>query len=202
MNELCLCYDQKRWPEAQRVAQRRGTVVLNPNSGRGSVASEVRRWDEFGKRLRRLGGVTLGYENIRTEGGWRKKDATIIKACEAWLKAGHNGIWLDCALDTEEDADLVNDVALLNLSAEIIANPGTRVRGPLKSADAWLCESETNKAINYNSTVVIAFVKDKTAAKKARDTAASIGVRWLAIEPLSTYHVPGVEYQQPNPFTP
>lgn len=202
MNELCLCYDIARWPEAQRVARRRGTVVLNPDNGRGSVASEARRWDEFGKRLRGMGGVTLGYENIRTESGRRKKNETIIKACEAWLKAGHDGIWLDCARDTEADADLVNQVARINIAAVIIANPGTQVSGPLKRSDGWLCESETNKAINYNTDVVIAFVKDKSAAKKARETAASLGVRWLAVEPLSTYHVAGVEYQQPNPLTP
>lgn len=200
--ELSLCYDESRWPEAARVANRKGTVVLNPDSGRGSPETAA-KWDAFGKRLRSVGGRSLGYVDYLDESSRRKLDDKVIAEALRWLKTGHTGIWLDDARDTAADAAVIIGIKRVYSTAVIIANPGTRCSGPLKRSGAILCEHESNKTINWESQVIIAFVDNTREAQAVRSQAAQKkGLLLLAIEPLSTYHVLGVEYQKPNPFTP
>lgn len=198
--ELGLCYDVARWPESLRIAKRGGGIVLNPDSGRGYDAREARRWDAFGQTLRSAGGVTFGYVDYLDESGRRKAQAAILTECMAWVDAGHTGVFIDDARDTKADAAVIADLRRLRPRAYILANPGARVTGPLKKSDATLCESESSGAINWDSAIVIAFVSDTHAANITRQIAAGKRIAWIAIEPLATYHKPGIEYQRKNPL--
>lgn len=202
LRELSLCYDDVRWPEAARVARRGGCVVLNVNDGRGSDADEARRWDAFGVRLRTVGGITLGYVDFLTRGGQRKSNATVVAEALAWIDAKHTGVFLDDARDRKLDADAIAEIRTKRPKALLWANPGTRCKGPLKATKIPLCESEKTGAINYGSTVIIAFVKDTKEASNVRSMASQRGVAYLALEPFKTYHKAGSEYQLENPLVP
>lgn len=200
-SELSLCYDRARWTEAASVANRHGVVALNVNSGRGDNAREASQWDAFGARLRAVGGKSLGYVDFLNESGKRKPNTEIIAEALAWIDHGHNGVWLDDARDNSADADVVRAILAARPRGIVIANPGTRVTGPLKRTKALLCESESNGAILYGQ-VVIAFVRDAAAARDVTAKAKAAKVQMLALEPLSSYHVARVEYQRPNPLVP
>jgi hypothetical protein len=200
--ELELCYDRARWVESTHVAQRHGTIVLNVDSGRGSNAAESKAWDEFGSRLRVVGGKTLGYVDFKNEGSHRKTNDDVINESIAWIDHGHGGVFLDDASDNGADADVVRAIKSKRPSATIIANPGCKVSGPLKNCGAILCESEYPDTIYYSSAVVIAFVANCAVASDVRKTATESKVALLAVEPRSLYHVAGKEFQKPNPFTP
>jgi hypothetical protein len=197
VKELSLCYDKARWPETQRVAKRGGVIVLNPNEGRGS---KPKPWDDLGAQLRKAGGKTLGYVDMKDTHSKRKPSVAILAECTAWLNAGHSGVFLDDATDNGADADVIRDVQRAKPAAMIIANPGCRVSGALKATNAILCESEYPDTINYDSAVIIAFVRDADAANAARWKAKPGTI--LALEPRDSYHKPGVEFQQKNPFIP
>lgn len=200
-SELSLCYDRARWTEAAAVAVRHGVIVLNVDSGRGADAREASQWDAFGTRLRAVGGKSLGYVDFLNESSKRKPNTEIIAEALAWIDHGHNGVFLDDARDNSSDADVLRSILASSPKAIVVANPGTRVTGPLKRAAALLCESESNGTIFYGQ-VVIAFVRDASAARDVTTKAKAAKVRMLALEPLSTYHVANVEYQRPNPFVP
>lgn len=201
MRELSLCYDRARWPEAQRVAKRNGTVVLNIQDGRGADRAEAKAWDTWGGSLRSLGGITLGYVDLLNTKGIRKGNDDVIAEARTWIDAGHSGVFLDDARDRQLDTDVIAALRKQRPKALLWANPGTRCTGPLKASGAVLCESEKSGKINYASAIVIAFVKPDQVTT-TRVQAAKSGVRWLALEPLATYHVAGIEYQKKNPFTP
>ena len=200
--ELELCYDRARWPEAAKVARRGGVIVANIHNGRGSKPSEARDWDAFKNRLKAVGGIVLGYVDFNDANDKRKPDSLIIAEAITWIKAGYDGAWMDDARDRQSDADVIATIKRLKPKAIIIGNPGTRVSGPLKRAGVLLCEHESNKTVNWASTVIIAFVRDAREAATVRTTARSKGNKLIAVELLSTYHVDGDEYQKENPLVP
>ena len=111
-------------------------------------------------------------------------------------------MWLDDAWDNKADAGACASIARKRPNAMLIANPGTKCIGPLKGLGVILCEHESTARINWKSRVIIAFASSQADASKIRSRAASEGVLLVAIEPKSTYHIAGVEYQKPNPFAP
>lgn len=201
LRELGLCYDRARWPEAQRIAKRGGAVVLNIDDGRGADKAETLAWDRFAGMLRSAGGITLGYVDYLDARGIRKGNGAILAEALAWIDAGHNGVWLDDARDTRLDADLIATLRSQRPKALVWANPGTRINGPLRASGALLCQSESNGSPDYTSAIVIAFATPSRVSRIIT-TATRSGVQWLAIEPLDTYHVKGVEYQRSNPLVP
>lgn len=202
VTEMGLIYDRARWPEAARIARRHGLIVANIDSGRGTNATERQQWDTMAGTWRSLGGVTIGYVDYLDPSSRRKADADILAECRGWLKAGYTGVFLDDARDTAADAKVIKGLRAEFPSILIIANPGTRCTGPLKATAALLCESEKAGTINFASRVIIAFVKDAATATAVRAQAAKASVRYLATEPLATYHKAGVEYQKINPLNP
>lgn len=198
--DLGLCYDRARWPETAALSRMGGTSVFNIDDGRGRVAKERSEWDAFKKRCQVVGGKILGYVDCLDGNGVRKSDSAILVEVSQWIAAGYDGVWLDDVRDTSKDGSLTKIIVESNAGKLVIANPGTAVKGPLKTSGAILCEHESSAAINWKSAVVIAFVSTSKEAAGVRARAIQAKTRFVAVEPRSSCHVEGVEYQARNPF--
>lgn len=200
--DLGLCYDRARWPETAVLSRMGGASVFNIDDGRGGVAKERSEWDAFKKRCQVVGGKILGYVDFLDGNGARKSDSTILAEVSQWIAAGYDGMWLDDVRDTPKDGSLTKAIVASNAGRLVIANPGTTVKGSLKYSGALLCEHESNTKINWKSGVVIAFVSTAKEAADVRAKAIQMKTRFVAVEPRSSYHVTGKEYQERNPFAP
>jgi hypothetical protein len=198
--DLGLCYDRARWSETAALSRMGGTSVFNIDDGRGRAAKECSEWDAFKKRCQAVGGKILGYVDFLDTNGVRKPDSVILTEASQWITAGYDGVWLDDVRDTSKDGALAAAIVAKHAGKTVIANPGTAVKGVLKKSGAILCEHESNTKINWKSVVVIAFVETSKEAADVRAKAVQVKTRFVAVEPRSSYHVGGVEYQAKNPF--
>lgn len=202
MNPLFLCYDTSRIPQAIdlakrcKLAKKPCIIVVNPANGWFGSPASLEPWHELLKTLRQFSARAFGYIDLLDTKSNLKDYNTLCSELTSWAHVNVTEIFLDDARASHKS--LLWKLTQKFPGTQFLANPGTYTPSLRGLPHIALVEQEDNsEKVKVLSRISIFFVH-KENLKTLQSNASSLA--FAAFEPYDTYHVPGVEYQRPNPF--